>query len=417
MKKIIGKLAVVLPRYGASLGGGAEALARSLVLDIVGKGANGPEFADCVEVWTTCARDHRTWANELPAGATTEDGVVVRRFPVDERDVSVFIAAEQKMASGLKLSVEEQLDWLAQSVNSTELYRHIAEHGAEFDAIIFAPYLFATSFWGPLIHPEKSILIPCLHNERYAYQEVFQYLFSKVRGVFFNAKPEQDLAHSIYKFNKGILPSAVIGMSFPPVSLAPRQQPTKPYLLYSGRKEQGKNLDLLIQAYSEMRESLDFDLDLVLTGAGDINFLESLPEGVIDRGFVSEAEKEQLMRNALALCQPSVNESFSIVIMEAWLRETPVIVHEQCAVTKHHVVSAGGGLYFSNAHELAAGVRYLHNNAEAARALGESGRRYVQEQYSTEAVLNRLAQTFVDFKLVADAAKRRVVTDSSFVAQ
>lgn len=112
MKKIIGKLAVVLPRYGASLGGGAEALARSLVLDIVGKTVAGPEFADCVEVWTTCARDHRTWANELPAGATTEDGVVVRRFPVDERDVSVFIAAEQKMASGLKLSVEEQLDWL-----------------------------------------------------------------------------------------------------------------------------------------------------------------------------------------------------------------------------------------------------------------------------------------------------------------
>lgn len=417
MKKIIEKLAVVLPRYGASLGGGAEALARSLVLDIVGKGTNGPEFADCVEVWTTCARDHRTWANELPAGATTEDGVVVRRFPVDDRNVSIFIAAEQKMASGLKLSIEEQLDWLTHSVNSTELYRHIAEHGAEFDAILFAPYLFATSFWGPLIHPEKSILIPCLHNERYAYQEVFQYLFGKVAGVFFNAKPEQDLAHAIYKFNSETLPSAVIGMSFPPVTLTQRQAPARPYLLYSGRKEQGKNLDLLIQAYSEIRESLDFELDLVLTGAGDINFLESLPAGVIDKGFVSEEEKERLMRNALALCQPSVNESFSIVIMEAWLRETPVIVHEQCAVTKHHVVSSAGGLYFSNAHELAAGVRYLHDNAKAARALGENGRRYVQEQYSTQAVLERLARAFVDFKMVGSKAKSQIVTDSSRIAQ
>ena len=35
-----------------------------------------------VEVLTTCARDHHTWANELPPGTTRDGSVTVRRFPV-----------------------------------------------------------------------------------------------------------------------------------------------------------------------------------------------------------------------------------------------------------------------------------------------------------------------------------------------
>lgn len=387
-------IAAVLPRYGADLGGGAEALVRSLLLKLAEReGANAQ-----IEVWTTCARDHRTWANELPAGRTVEDGIAVHRFPVDPRSVDIFLTAELGMQAGKKLTVTEQLDWLAHSVNSRGLYSHLAREGKRFDAILFAPYLFATTFWGALIHPDRSVLIPCLHNEHYAYLEVVRHLFRSVRGLIFNAEPERQLAAELYGVDSIAGRDAVVGMGFDPVgSLAPGVA-RGPYLLYSGRKEEGKNLHKLIAWFSAGRARFP-ELELILIGAGDIGFLKELPPGVIDLGFVSATERDQLMAGALALCQPSTNESFSIVLMEAWQRETPVLVHAQCDVTRFHAVQSGGGLYFANAEEFIAVVEQLRKSPSLREALGAGGKRYVESVYSWPAVLSRLDAAFAKFQI------------------
>lgn len=393
MSSPIRSIAAVLPRYGKSLGGGAETLTRALLLALADAKLNGGQFAlERIEVWTTCALDHRTWENALPAGRTDEDGFAVHRFPVDERDLETFITAELSIAGAMPLSIDRQLAWLASGVNSRALYDHIARFGPEMDVLLFAPYLFPTSFWGAMIHPERSILIPCLHNEPYAYLEVFRPVMKSVAGFFFNAEPELELATQIFgpelKDRAG-----VVGMGF-----VPREAPTeknrreRPYLLYSGRKEQGKNLDKLIRWFDAARPTHP-ELELVLIGSGSIDFLQTLPPGVVDLGFVSEEEKASLMANAVALCQPSTNESFSIVLMEAWQYETPVLVHADCAVTKHHAVRSGGGLYFRDAAELAGCVGTLLENPKLRRDLGAAGRRYVETEYAWEAVLERLSDT------------------------
>ncbi len=390
------RIAAVLPRYGESLGGGAETLTKALIERIV---ADCGSDTERVEVWTTCALDHRTWENELPAGIASVGGITVRRFPVDKRDLEVFIRAEHAMRDGFPLSIEQQLDWLANSVNSRALYEHIAEHGKQFDAIFFAPYLFATSFWGALIHPERSLLIPCLHNEHYAFQDVFAYLFSQVRGLLFNAAPERELAEQLY--GRPVLDgkSAVVGMGFEPPRVAESRLPGelkgKRFILYSGRKETGKNLDLLIEGFeSYCVEEPDEDLYLVIIGSGSIDFRQELPARVLDLGFVSEETKEALMRQAMFLCQPSVNESFSIVMMEAWLRGTACVVHADCAVTRDHVVRSGGGLFFSNVGEFCAVVSELVANPDLCSNLARAGQSYVENEYSWDAVLNRLNAAF-----------------------
>lgn len=403
-------LAVVLPRYAKNLGGGAETLVGALVEQLVVVRNNDfvPEACEQierVEVWTTCAKDHRTWDNFYEPGETLEDGVLVRRFPVDPRDLEVFLQVEIAIQEGRPVSIDQQLDWLANSVNSQGLYQHIADHGEEFDAILFAPYLFATTFWGALIYPERSILVPCLHNESYAYLPVFKHLFASVKGLICNAEPEQDLFAELYQFSDLQEKSAVVGMGFSEQSslivdeqrkLFELRKSERPYLLYSGRKEQGKNVDLLIDYFKSFRTSSDANLDLVLIGAGDVSFMDSLPEGVIDLGFVSEEEKRILMRNALALSQPSVNESFSIVMMEAWLEETPVIVHASCDVTKDHVEKSSGGLYFSNSCEFKLVLEELLKPG-LAKELGKYGKNYVKKEYSWKAVLERLYKAFDKF--------------------
>lgn len=381
-------LAFVLPRYGRSLGGGAETLSKAIVDELRRR-----NLVEHLEVWTTCALDHRTWENELPPGEALVDGITVHRFPVSPRDTDIFIHAEINIREGRPLLVHEQLDWLANSVNSQALYEHIAREGQGFEALIFAPYLFATSFWGPLIYPDRSYLIPCLHNEAYAYQPVFRHVFSKVAGLIFNTEAERELAEEIYALPGIRAKSQVVGMGFEPTSVCDAQT-DEPFILYSGRKEEGKNLHLLIDYFDRFRTSTSTQVRLKIIGAGEIHFREGLPDGVEDLGFVSEAEKLELMAKASVLCQPSVNESFSIVMMEAWQQELPLLVHAQCSVTRSHVSEANGGLYFSNYPEFAAALAMLIEDSSLQRQLGKNGRAYVEEQYSWDAVLERFMRLF-----------------------
>jgi glycosyltransferase involved in cell wall biosynthesis len=413
--KRLKSLAVVLPRYAKSLGGGAETLISNLVFALKDFSRTGEfsEFLDPelnVEIWTTCALDHRTWENHFPAGVTEEDGFTVRRFPVDKRNLEIFIKAEHQMRDGLPLSVDQQLDWLKESVNSSELYQHIAEHGEHFQSILFGPYLFATSFWGALIHPDRSLLLPCLHNEHYAYQQIFHFLFNRVKGLVFNASPEADLASELY--GSCDEKSEVVGLGFDVPERTVSEKTWKelinknpflaePYLLYSGRKEQGKNLDLLIDYYEKYRREFpENKINFVMIGSGEVNFLETLPDGVRDLGFVTEEEKLALMSHSLFLCQPSINESFSIVIMEAWLEKVAVVVHGNCAVTRHHVTQSGGGLYFSNLADFYGVVNKLLSEKGLGSKLGQAGYDYVCREYNWPEVIKRFCLLLQKLEIV-----------------
>ncbi|MGH7821893.1 MAG: glycosyltransferase, partial [Candidatus Binatia bacterium] len=113
------------------------------------------------------------------------------------------------------------------------------------------------------------------------------------------------------------------------------------------------------------------------------------PAGVVDLPRLEEDDKRAACAGALAVCQPSTNESFSIVMMEAWLEGAPVLVNGRCAVTRHHVRRAGGGLYFGSRVEFAAEVDWLRRHPDEAREMGGAGRRFVRERYSWGAVLER----------------------------
>jgi len=384
------RYAFVVPRFGEGIAGGAETLVGALARHLAQRG-------DRVEVFTTCARDNRTWENEFPPGDAVEFGIPVKRFSVDARDLNEWVPRQIKISEGMVLPVAEQLAWLQHGVNSSGLYAHIAAAGPNFDALFFAPYLFATTFWGALIHPERSYLIPCLHDEAYAYVDVIQSMFRQIRGAVFNAEPERELACSLYGEMKG----GSVGMGFEPFvdhyleKLSPYFKESFPYIVYIGRKETGKNVPQLIDYFIAGKNAghIDPSLKLVIVGAGsftDLHRPDALTrDDIIDLVHVSEEDKHRIIRHAVALCQPSCNESFSIVIMEAWLLGVPVIVHAKCAVTKHHAVESGGGLYFATADDFSGVVGELVTNPTLRSDLAIAGERYVRTVYSWDAVLSR----------------------------
>ena len=178
-----------------------------------------------------------------------------------------------------------------------------------------------------------------------------------------------------------------------------------PYLLYVGRLDRGKNTHV-VMAYARERARRRAGAErLVLLGRGPL----AIPPGepaFVAAGVLDEQGKMDACAGALALCQPSVNESFSRVIMESWLNEVPVLVHAGCAVTVGHCRRSGGGLWFRDFLEFSEAVDLLAGDPELRRRLGEAGRRYVLAECSWDTVCARIVRA------VAELTGERLATQS-----
>jgi glycosyltransferase involved in cell wall biosynthesis len=177
-----------------------------------------------------------------------------------------------------------------------------------------------------------------------------------------------------------------------------------PYILYLGRKEMGKNAHLLMDYFCQAKGLglINADTRLVILGGGsfsDLHRQDLLERGdIIDLPHLSERDKQRVIRHSLYLCQPSTNESFSIVLMEAWMLGTPVVVHGGCPVTKHHVMESAGGLYISSASDLGGVTSYLSHDSNIRSVFAARGLDYVKREFSWDAVLGRFDRVLEGMK-------------------
>jgi glycosyltransferase involved in cell wall biosynthesis len=391
------KIAFIVPRYGVESAGGAEVLAKHVAEHLAAAGHG-------VSVFTTCARDHFTWENHYKPGRETLNGVEVCRFPADPRDTgSELCALQARISRGMQVSRDEEEAWIRGSVHSRALYDSIAKHRDDFDCFIFLPYLFGTTWAGSAIAPEKSLIIPCLHDEPYARLAIFKEMFGSARGMIFNSDPERKFAIGLC----GLAPEkgAVAGMGFVamneyrPERFRKKSGIKAPFIMYAGRREQGKNTPLLVEYFRAFKNQHGGELKLLFLGTGDVTIPPELSRDVIDLGYVSEELKHDCYAASLALCQPSTNESLSIVLMEAWLAGAAGMVNGNCAVTSFHCIRANGGLLFRDYCEFAECLLFLMEREGLREHLAAGGRRYVETAYSWDAVLKRYEAAFDQFGL------------------
>ena len=389
------KIGFVIPWYGEDIPGGAEMELRNLAHQLSKRQVE-------LEILTTCVKSFSSdWSTDYhKPGLTQEAGLAVRRFKVRRRDTPRFDAVNYKLMKGLRLTDDEAQVFVDEMINSDDLYAYMAEHKDEYDFFAYIPYMFGTTYNGIKTVPEKSVLIPCLHDESYIYMKPFKEVFPTLAGMIFLSDPEKELAERVYDLTSVDDRTLGAGVNTEFTSDAQRFRDKfgikDKFILYAGRKDPGKGVDVLLKFFARYKASHEDGLKLVLIGGGAIDIPKNIRDDVMDLGFVDIQDKYDAYAAAELLCQPSFYESFSIVIMESWLAGRPVIVNGKCAVTKNFASKSNGGLWFTNYPEFEGTVEYILGHEEEAAQMGINGRKFVKENFAWDVITDKFIAYFKD---------------------
>lgn len=178
----------------------------------------------------------------------------------------------------------------------------------------------------------------------------------------------------------------------------------RPYFLFLGRIQEKKGLDLLIEAYADLRSTKQDIPDLVIAGpeqqpdyARDLK--THYPQaGIHWIGAISGDLKWQALAAAEALTLVSHQENFGLVVAEALALGTPVLISDKVNIWRE-IVNDGAGLAESDdlagARKLLESWQALSPEAKAAmRARAkETFTRHFDLQNATQRLIQLLEET------------------------
>jgi glycosyltransferase involved in cell wall biosynthesis len=379
------KVTYVIHRYGAEVTAGAEHATRLLAEHL--RAHTGWD----VEVLTTCALG-TDWENEYSPGRTELNGVPVTRFTSQVGRAADFLAiSDQVLPLGERAPLELQERWLdAQGPVNPDLLDAVEQSDA--DVIVFSPYLYYPTARGIERVRERAVLQPATHDEMAVRLPVYRRVFGAPRALSFFTDSERRLTNRL--FPVATKPQVVSGLGVDRgVAEAPPFGPAvglgdRPFVLVLGRVDPGKGSSIAAEYFRAYKRRHPGDLALVFVGP--VVEAPAVDDDVLVAGAVDEAAKWAALRDAEIFLSPSPFESFSIVLMEAWLAGRPVVVNGACEVTREHCQRSGGGLWFNGYAEFE-GVLSRLGDADIRVQLGTAGRRYVERHYGWPSVMERYA--------------------------
>lgn len=173
-------------------------------------------------------------------------------------------------------------------------------------------------------------------------------------------------------------------------------------ILFIGSLSAHKRVDLLIKSFSTIYK-LQSNISLTIAGQATLFYpqikkiTESLPLNIQKQiKFIFNFKQKNLAKlidNCDVLVLPSIQESFGLVLLEAWARQKPVITSDIPSL-KELVLKTKGGLTFKtdNQKDLNQKIIKLINNFKLCHQLGQNGFEYVKTNYTWKKVGEKICQ-------------------------
>ena len=156
-----------------------------------------------------------------------------------------------------------------------------------------------------------------------------------------------------------------------------------PLVVFLGVRRENKRIPQLLDA-ADILAARDPSVRVAVVGRGEP--LRAHRPAIVDVGAVSEEDRNAWLHAADIVCLPSSDESFGLVVSEAWSLGVPVVTSD-IPVLKERVTASGGGIATSvDPPALAAALERLVSDADLRRQMGRRGHEHWQRTESPESV-------------------------------
>jgi len=268
----------------------------------------------------------------------------------------------------------------------------------------------------PYIVALKGVLYPYTKNKnawkKWPYYKLFaEKNIKNATAIHYTSEDEAIRCHSLFLGLKNqaiIIPNGIELSEFN--NLPARDNLRKRYpilkdkkiILFLGRINWIKGLDILVKAYSRLVKERD-DVHLLIVGSDEKGYGEKVRswlknEGVLERvtfaGMLSGREKLEAFAGSDVFVLPSYSENFGMAVVEAMSCNLPVIISDKVGIYEEVEKAKAGFIIHTDENELYSAMVKILDNKQESLEMGRRGRKLVEEHFASEKVADKMIKVF-----------------------
>ncbi len=173
-----------------------------------------------------------------------------------------------------------------------------------------------------------------------------------------------------------------------------------PFILFVGRLNRIKGPDLLLKAFYNIKNNLqDFHLGFVGPDDGMLSELKQMVDEyqLNDRihfiGYLEGADKSNAYHAADLLVIPSRQEAMSIVVLEAGISGTPVLLTDQCGFNVIEKID-GGKVVQASVKGIELGLIEILRDKDRLNSMGSNLKQYTNENFTWDSIIGKYLTLF-----------------------
>ena len=188
---------------------------------------------------------------------------------------------------GDTLEVRAAYRWLNDDVRAPGLFEYLIDHGHEYPRSWLRRTCTGRRSRRRVAAPDRTVVLPCLHDEPTAALPVYDAMFRDSRGCWFLTEPEADFAEAVARAHRargGRGRGRACPIDYDPDGFRARYGVDGPFVLYAGRRESGKGFDRLVERFAATAAHFPNPLRLVVAGPGPAPIPDEALPFVVDVG-------------------------------------------------------------------------------------------------------------------------------------
>ena len=260
------------------------------------------------------------------------------------------------------------------------------------------PYVFWNKFfesaWVPFKNRAARTTLRTLFAN-YKYKRILRRSLKNAGLIMTVSNSTKNDIQRFFKVPEKKIKVAHLGVDVAPAKTkstdAVKNLPTKPFLLFIGAGDARRRVDDLVAAFNNLKAD-GYDIQLVLVGENfkspekipTVSVRKSVLESsykndILTLGYVDDATKQRLYKDAIAFVYPTKYEGFGIPVLESMLLECPIITYKNSSIPE---VGGDFALYAKDWQGLKYQIENLLNESPEVRELRTKGAKRHAERFT-----------------------------------